>query len=138
MKNELRIEVEYLPISVNKYLAPRIQTVGRKKIPVMYETKLSKDWKTMFRLDTLRAIRKQKFDREETKDGYWYLDCGFVLKRKNQDCNNFFKIMIDALISVAIIDDKNIMPRVQWLNKDTKHPKTVVRLHKAGEFDYKL
>ncbi|KRL08015.1 hypothetical protein FC92_GL001088 [Liquorilactobacillus hordei DSM 19519] len=80
-------------------------------------------------------MKHQDFKKEQTGDGHWYLDCGFVLKRKNQDCNNFFKILIDSFIGLAIEDDKNILPRVQWLDYDTKNPKTMIYLHKVNQLE---
>lgn len=120
--NELKVETDYLPISHNRYLAPRTQRVGRKVFATMYETKEAKDWKKLFKGALLRAINEQDFDVAETKNGYWYLDCEFTLRRRNQDCANFFKILLDSMTGIAYIDDKNIMPRVFHVSVDSKHP----------------
>ena len=105
--------------------------MGRKCYASVYETKEAKDWKKLFKGALLRAIDDQEFDTAETKDGYWYLDCKFTLRRRNQDCANFFKILLDSMTGVACNDDKNIMPRVFHVDVDSKHPHMSLVLKRA-------
>lgn len=131
MSEMLKIDVDYLPLSHNKYLAPKIQKSGSRSFPAMYETKESKDWKKLFKKDIKRAISDQGFDVEQTKEGHWYLESRFVLERTNQDAANFFKILLDSMTGVAFKDDKNILPRIHRISYDPQNPRTQLVLRKT-------
>lgn len=131
MSDTLKINVNYLPLSQNKYLAPRVRRTSAGAFPYMNETPESKDWKRLFKTDLKRAVVNQNFNKELTKDGHWFLECKFVLSRTNQDCANFFKILLDAMTGIAINDDRNILPRVHKISYDPNNPRTQLILRKT-------
>lgn len=95
----------------------------------MYETKESKDWKKRFQAYLKREIVKQKWDKSITENGHWYLDCVFYQSRTNQDNNNYYKILCDALKGGGVIeDDKNLLVRTQKVVYDSKNPRFVAVL----------
>ncbi len=98
----------------------------------MYETKESKDWKKRFQAYLKRELRKQKWDKELTGEGHWFLDCVFVQARTNQDSNNYYKILCDSMSGIITIDDKNVLVRTQKVMYDAKKPRFKAILHKAG------
>jgi Holliday junction resolvase RusA-like endonuclease len=117
------ISYDELPISVNNYLRPSAVVKGGRAFVHMYETKEAKDWKKRFEAYLKREVTKQKWDKSITKDGHWYLDCIFVQGRTNQDNNNYYKILCDALTGIVTEDDKNILVRTQKVMYDSKNPK---------------
>lgn len=118
------INYDELPISVNNYLKPSAVVKGGKAFVHMYETKESKDWKMRFCAYLKREIKKQNWDKSITAEGHWYLDCVFVQSRTNQDNNNYYKILCDALKEGGVIDDdKNVLVRTQKVMYDAKQPR---------------
>lgn len=120
---EFYIKYDELPLSVNQYLKPSARIVGGKPLAYLYESKESKDWKKRFVAYLKREAVKQKWDKSITSKGHWYLDCIFVQARTNQDNNNYYKLLCDALTESEIIeDDKNILVRTQRVMYDSKNP----------------
>lgn len=117
------INYDELPISVNNYIKPSAKIVYGKALIHMYETKESKDWKKRFEAYLKREVTKQKWDKTQTAEGHWYLDCVFVQSRTNQDNNNYYKLLCDALTGIVIEDDKNVLVRTQKVLYDAKNPR---------------
>lgn len=127
------IKYDDLPISANNYIRPSAtynEETGKVQIH-MYETKASKDFKKRFQAYLKREVVKQKWDRSITAEGHWYLDCVFYQSRTNQDSNNYYKILCDALTGIAIEDDKNILVRTQRVMYDSKEPKFIAVLRRV-------
>lgn len=129
--DRFKITLDMLPPSNNDYLKPGIQYKGGKAYPYMYESKKSKDFKKYFRSCLQREILRQSWDRSKTSDGHWYLECSFTQSRINQDCNNYFKILLDSMTGYVIMDDKNILPRVHKVTYNAKHPHFTIVLRKV-------
>ncbi|WP_257132857.1 RusA family crossover junction endodeoxyribonuclease [Bacillus thuringiensis] len=125
------IKYDELPLSVNNYLRPSAIVSGGKAIVHMYETRESKDWKKRFQAYLKREVVKQKWDKASTAEGHWYLDCVFYQARTNQDNNNYYKLLCDALSGIIIEDDKNILVRTQRIFYDSKQPKFVAVLRQV-------
>lgn len=123
MATMFKINYDELPVSVNNYLKPSARAVGDKIVPHMYESKQAKDFKMRFRAYLKREVKKQSWDMEKTASGHWYLDCVFIQSRLNQDNNNYFKILCDALTGIVINDDKNLLVRTQKVMYDSKNPR---------------
>lgn len=122
------ISYDDLPISVNQYIRPSVTLKAGKPFIHMYETKESKDFKKRFQAYLKREVLKQKWDKSITANGHWYLDCIFYQARTNQDNNNYYKILCDALTGIVIEDDKNILVRTQRVMYDSKEPRFVAVL----------
>lgn len=126
------INYDELPISVNNYLKPSARIVQGKPLAYLYETKESKDWKKRFGAYLKRETKKQNWDKDLTKDGHWYLDCVFYQARTNQDNNNYYKLLCDALTEHGVIqDDKNVLVRTQKIMYDSKSPRFVAVLRQV-------
>ncbi|MEX3625166.1 RusA family crossover junction endodeoxyribonuclease [Viridibacillus arvi] len=132
MKERFIIQYDVLPISVNNYLKPSSRIVNGKPLAYLYETKEAKDWKKRFGYYLMREIKKQEWDVNTTKDGHWFLDCVFIQSRTNQDNNNYYKLLCDAMTEYGlIVDDKNILVRTQKVMYDSKNPMFYAVLRKA-------
>lgn len=129
--DQFKITLDILPPSDNEYLVPGIQYKGGKAYPYKYESKVSKDFKKYFRSCLQREILRQSWDKSKTDDGHWYLECSFTQSRTNQDCNNYFKILLDAMKGYVIMDDKNILPRVHQVTYNPKNPHFTILLRKV-------
>jgi Holliday junction resolvase RusA-like endonuclease len=121
-----------LPPSVNAYLRPAIRMVDDEPVPYMYETKVAKDFKKAFGAYLKREVKKQKWNIEETKGGHWYLDIVFVQSRTNEDNNNYFKVLCDAMVGIVIEDDRNILVRPQMVLYNPKNPSFKAVLHRVA------
>lgn len=97
----------------------------------MYESKKAKDWKKRFKAYLKREVRKQKWDLSQTSEGHWVLECVFVQARTNQDNNNYFKILCDALTDIVTIDDKNLLVQTKKVLYDAKNPRFYALLRPA-------
>lgn len=128
------IQYDELPISVNNYLKPSAKIVKGKPIIHMYESKQAKDWKKRFRAYLQREVRKQDWKKDITSDRHWYLDCVFFQARTNQDNNNYYKLLCDALTGVVTVDDKNILVRTQKVMYDSKNPRFMAVLRPVEYF----
>ena len=122
------ISYDELPISVNNYIKPSAIVKGGKAFVHMYETQASKDWKKRFQAYLKREVKKQKWDKSITADKHFYLDCIFYQARTNQDNNNYYKILCDALTGIVTEDDKNVLVRTQRVMYDSKQPRFVAVL----------
>lgn len=126
------IEYDDLPVSVNNYLKPTSRMVNGKPVAYLYETKEAKDFKKRFGAYLKREIKKQKWDKEVTKDGHWILQCIFIQSRTNQDNNNYYKILCDSLTEYGVInDDRNILVQTKRVMYDSKRPRFYAVLKKS-------
>jgi len=132
LDNSLLIKYEGLPPSNNKYLVPSCTIRGGKAFPSVYESKESKVFKSHFSKYLKQLVINSNWDIEKTKDGHWYLDCFFVQSRKNQDSNNFFKVLLDSMTGIVFEDDSNILVRVQKVAYNSNRPRFELMLHKAN------
>lgn len=128
---EFKIKFNVLPPSANEYIKPRVNFVNGRAFPGVYESSKSKEFKKYFREALMREAKKQNWDKSITEDGHWYLECSFTQMRTNQDCNNYFKILLDSLTGYIIMDDKNILPRVHQVKYDPKNPSFSLVLRKV-------
>lgn len=127
-----KLSFDRLPVSNNEYLRASIQyTTDDKPYVHYYETKKSKDFKKIYREALLREVHKTNWDKQQTEDGHWYLECTFRQSRTNQDSNNYFKVLLDSLTGYVIMDDKNVLPRVHKVTYDSKNPGFQIALRKV-------
>ncbi len=129
--NKLLINYDELPISVNQYLKPTSRISGGRPLAYMYESTEAKDFKKRFQAFLKRAVRDQEWDINQTAEGHWILECIFIQSRTNQDNNNYYKILCDAMSGIAFIDDKNILVQTKMVMYDAKNPRFSAVLKKA-------
>lgn len=132
MEKRFKVALDILPPSNNEYLKPGIQYKNGKAFPYMYESAKSKDFKKYFRSVLLREIEQQEWDRSVTSSGHWYLEAKFVQSRVDQDCNNYFKILLDSMTGYAFVDDKNVLPRVHNVTYNSKSPSFTLVLRRVA------
>lgn len=130
-ENKLLINYDELPISVNQYLKPTSRMSGGKPVAHMYESREAKDFKKRFQAFLRRTVRDQDWDINQTAEGHWILECIFVQSRTNQDNNNYYKILCDAMSGIAFIDDKNILVQTKMVLYDAKNPRFSAVLKRA-------
>lgn len=127
-----KLSFDRLPVSNNEYLKSTIKyTTNGTPYVHRYESKKSKDFKKIYREKLKREIKRSGWDKDITKDGHWYLECVFTQSRTDQDCNNYFKILLDSLTGVVIDDDRNVLPRVHKVTYDPKNPGFKIALRKV-------
>lgn len=140
MCNVLKL-VSPIPVSVNHYLKPRGFLTKNKKVMVtMYETADAKKYKKEFIKYIKEEIKKQKFVHLPNKTQHFYVDCDFYFARIDQDANNYFKIMLDAITDTGMIwvDDNVTCERVNKILYDNKNPRielTIRPVEYVGIFD---
>lgn len=124
-----------IPISVNHYLKATTRTVyvnGKPKpIAVVYETKEAKEYKSKFSAYVADQVKKQGYDLPLDKYQHFYADCVFYFDRTDDDPNNYFKILFDAITLTQLIwvDDNVACERVQRVYYDKENPRIELTIH---------
>lgn len=116
--------VSPIPCSVNHYMKPRPFLAHGKAMVTMYETADAKAYKKQFSKYIKNEIEKQKFIVVPNKTQHWYIDCVFYFDRIDKDCNNYFKLLLDAITDTKLIwlDDNVTCERVNAIYYDSKNP----------------
>lgn len=123
MPKELYLTVRPFPPSVNHYLGYRAICKGKKGIVMPYTTAEAKKFKKEFIKYAKEQVKKQNWDKEQTRDKHYYMDCIFYFPRKDKDEQNYMKVLSDCLNEIAYIDDKNILTRTHKVYYDTNDPR---------------
>ena len=133
MGNVLRL-VSAVPPSVNHYLAYRGVMRGGKPMAMSYVTKQALDYKKNFAEYVEQEIIRQGWDVEPTKHLHFYVDATFYFARVDQDANNYFKVLLDAITDTKKIwlDDNVVCERVQRILYDNVSPRIELTIHPIG------
>jgi Holliday junction resolvase RusA-like endonuclease len=117
-----------IPPSVNHYLAYRVVYRGGRAIPVSYETKEAKDFKSTFKDYVAREVARQGFARS---DRHIYCDCRFYFDRVDRDPNNYYKLLWDAISETGLVweDDNVVCERCLSINYDTQNPRIEIEIY---------
>lgn len=132
--------VSPVPPSVNHYLAYRGVMRGGKPMAMSYVTKQALDYKKNFAEYVKQEIIRQGWDVEPTKQLHFYVDATFYFERVDQDANNYFKVLLDAITDTKKIwlDDNVVCERVQRVLYDNVNPRIELTIHPVeyiGIFD---
>lgn len=105
-----------------------------------YVTKQASDYKKKFAKYVEQEIVLQKWDVEPTKLLHFYVDATFYFARIDQDANNYFKVLLDAITDTKKIwlDDNVVCERVQRVLYDNVNPRIELIIHPVeyiGIFD---
>lgn len=121
---ELHLHSE-MPLSVNHYLGHRAILKHGKPLSVTYVTNEAKRYKKQFAEYVADEVKKQGWDMEPNKYQHFYVDTVFYFDKLNRDCNNYFKIMLDAITDTGLIwvDDNVVCERVQRIYYDAANPR---------------
>lgn len=139
MGNVLKLTSE-VPPSVNHYLAYRGIIRNGKPMAVSYATKQATDYKQRFAKYVEQEIVLQGWDVKPTKQLHFYVDAIFYFARVDQDTNNYFKVLLDAITDTKKVwlDDNVVCERVQRILYDNENPRIELMIHPVsyiGIFD---
>lgn len=131
-ENKILNLVSPIPVSVNHYLKPRsfiTYVKGKAQAMVtMYETADAKKYKKDFKKHIEQEVKKQCWDLVPNKSQHFYVDCDFYFDRIDKDCNNYFKLLLDAITETQLIwiDDNVTLERVNRIYYDSKNPRVEI------------
>ena len=120
-----------IPPSVNHYIGYRTITRGGRPMAMSYKTKEALKWQKEFAEYVTREAQKQKWELVPNKTQHFYVDTVFYFPRVDQDANNYFKVMLDAITDTQAIwlDDNVVCERVQAVYYDTENPRVEIHIH---------
>lgn len=114
-----------MPPSVNHYMAPRVFYRGKKPNVTMYEKPEAKIYKKEFADYIKTEATRQGWEPSLDKFQHYYCDCVFYFKQTDQDPNNYFKLLMDAITDSkrVWVDDNVSLERVQGIFYDRDNPR---------------
>lgn len=131
-RHELKL-VSPIPLSVNHYLAVRViyDKFKKKNVPVVYETSEAKKYKRDFKKYIIEQTKLQNWSLDNEGLKHIYCDCNFYFDRIDKDCNNYFKLLLDAITeSNAVWKDDNIVcERVNSILYDSENPRIELTIY---------
>lgn len=118
-----------MPPSVNAYLRTHSYIKNGQAYSNSYTTLAAKNYKQCFAETIKRECKKQNFSLIENKRQHIYVDCTFYFARVNQDPNNYFKLLCDAITDSGCVwhDDNVCCERVNAIYYDASNPR--IELH---------
>jgi len=136
---ELKL-VSAIPPSVNHYLGYRSVKRGGKHVAMSYKTSEASDYRKNFADYVSEEVERQGWDLEPNSTQHFYVDTVFYFNRIDMDCNNYFKVMLDAITDTQKIwlDDNVVCERVQRIYYDSANPHVELTIHPVeyiGVFD---
>lgn len=139
MSTELLLTSE-IPPSVNHYLAIRTIVKNGRPMAINYKTKEALKYQKNFIEYIRREVEAQNWELIPNKTQHFYIDAVFYFGKTNQDANNYFKVMLDAITDTQLIwmDDNVTCERVQGIYYDAENPRVELRIHPTdyiGVFD---
>lgn len=132
--------VSALPPSVNHYLAYRAIIKNGKPLAVSYTTQEALRYRSEFAEYVREEVLKQGWETIDDRSQHYYIDAVFYFDQTGRDCNNYFKVMLDAITDTKLIwqDDNVTCERVQRIYYDSKNPRVELVIHPVeyiGIFD---
>lgn len=96
-----------------------------------YKTKEALRYQREFMDYVTREAKIQKWDLIPNKTQHFYIDAVFYFSRTDQDANNYFKVMLDAITETQLIwlDDNVTCERVQAIYYDSENPRVELCIH---------
>ena len=139
IKIELHLTSE-IPPSVNHYLAYKGIIKNGKARAMSYKTQVAVQYRQRFAEYVAEQVAAQGWDRTPDRDQHFYVDAVFYFDKRRMDCNNYFKVMLDAITDTQLIwlDDDVTCERVQRILYDAERPRIELVIHPTdyiGIFD---
>ena len=130
MSNNLRLTID-MPPSVNHYLAYRAIIRNGRPMAMSYKTKEALRYQKRLIEYVKKEVVNQNWDLKPNKTQHFYIDTVFYFKATDQDANNYFKVMLDAITDTQLIwlDDNVTCERVQGIFYDSDNPRVEVHIH---------
>lgn len=132
--------VSEIPPSVNHYLSYRAIMKNGKPMAMSYKTQEASRYRKDFSKYVSREVIHQGWCLIPDKRQHFYVDAVFYFDRIDRDCNNYFKVMLDAITDTQMIwmDDNIVCERVQRIYYDSSNPRvelTIYPVDYIGVFD---
>lgn len=133
MTQELKLVSPICP-SVNHYLGYRVvkKRVGNKwvQMPMCYKKPEAVRYQKKFAEYIKEQIKIQDWKKIEDKFKHCYFDCVFYFERTDQDGNNYFKCMLDAVTDSKVVweDDTQCCERIQGIYYDKDNPRIEITI----------
>lgn len=123
--------VSPIPCSVNHYIKARPFIFKGKAQVTMYETAEAKKYKKNFKKYVESEMERQNIHIIPNKTQHYYCDCVFYFERIDQDANNYFKLLLDAITDSGRIwvDDNVVCERVNGIYYDSKNPRIELEIY---------
>ena len=120
-----------VPPSVNHYLAYRAIVKNGRPMAISYKTKEALRYQKELANYIRQEVAAQNWDLTPNNTQHFYVDATFYFGRTDQDANNYFKVMLDAITDTQLIwlDDNVTCERVQRINYDLKNPRVELHIH---------
>ncbi len=136
---ELKL-VSPIPPSVNHYMAYRVIKRNDKPTAMSYKTQISINYKSSFCEYVKAEAIKQGWSSSSNPYQHYYVEGSFYFPRTNMDCNNYWKVMLDAITDTGIVwpDDNVVCERVKRIQYDSQNPRielTIYPTEYVGIFD---
>ena len=98
---------------------------------ISYKTKEALKYQKMLQEYVTSEIANQCWGLEPNKTQHFYIDAVFYFGKTNQDANNYFKVMLDAITETKLIwlDDNVTCERVQAIYYDANNPRVELTIH---------
>lgn len=140
IKVELKLIVTEF-ISVNHYLSYRVVYKKNGRPTAMsYKNAEASRFQRNFAEYVKREVKKQNWVMSENPYQHYYVDAVFYFPRIDVDCNNYWKVMLDAITDSGCVwlDDNSVCERVLKVMYDNKDPRIELTIHPVefiGIFD---
>ena len=120
-----------IPPSVNHYLAYRAIIKNGRPMGMSYKTTEAQRYQKGLIEIIKQEVAKQNWELTPNKTQHFYVDTVFYFGKTNQDANNYFKVMLDAITETHLIwlDDNVTCERVQAILYDADNPRVEVHIH---------
>ena len=130
MSKDLMLTSE-IPPSVNHYIGYRGIIKNGRPMAVSYKTREALKYQNDFAEYVKAEVARQHWDIEPNKTQHFYVDTVFYFGKTNQDANNYFKVMLDAITDTKMIwlDDNVVCERVQGVFYDALNPRVELHIH---------
>lgn len=122
-----------IPPSVNHYLGWRAMIKGGKPIVMSYKKAGAKKYQKEFIEYIIEEVKKQGWVMSDNKFQHYYVDAIFYFPRIDQDANNCWKCMLDAISDSKCvwIDDTQACERVKAIYYDGENPRIELEIYKV-------
>lgn len=139
MDCELKL-ISPIPPSVNHYLSYRVVQTNGRNIACSYKTKEANKYQKQFEKYVISEVKKQHWDINSLEGKHLYVDTIFYFPRIDMDCNNYFKVLLDAITNTKIVwkDDNIVCERVKRIFYNSTNPHIEISIHPVdyiGIFD---
>lgn len=129
-----------IPPSVNHYLSYRAVMKNGRPMAMSYKTPEAVRYQKEFAKYVSKEVFNQGWCLIPNKTQHFYVDTVFYFDRIDRDCNNYFKVMLDAITDTQMIwlDDNVVCERVQRIYYDSNNPRielTIYPVDYIGVFD---